>query len=148
MEIRSDHSHHIDRTVDEVWETLQRVDDYRRWWPWLRRLDAEAVRTGEVWACTVQPPLPYTLRFEIVLLDVVEGDDTYEVDATVDGDIAGSAHLSLAPVDGGSEVALTSVLRPANGPLRLVATFTPWIARFGHDRIIDAGIEQFRRRAW
>lgn len=148
VEIRSQQSHRVDHTVAEVWGALQRVDDYPRWWPWLRRLDAEAVRTGDVWSCTVQPPVPYSLRFQVHLGDVIEQDDTYDVHATVDGDIVGTAHLHLAPADGACEITLASVLRPESLPLQLVATFTPWIARFGHDRVLDAGIEQFRRRAW
>lgn len=144
MEIRSDTTHRFDRPVDEVWDAIGRTSQYRDWWPWLRRLDANGLVTGDAWRCTVQPPLPYTLRFTIVIGDVEPG---VRATATVDGDIVGSAALDLGPADGGTELRLSSTLRPENRPLRLVSTLAPWMARFGHDWVINTGLEQFRRRA-
>lgn len=102
----------------------------------------------------MQPPLPYTLRFDIALDEVSAADDragddiVCRVAATVDGDIRGSASLVLSPSGGGCDIELCSVLRPASRALQLVSGLAPRMARFGHDRVIDAGITQFRRRAW
>ncbi len=145
MEIHSDHSHRVPATSAEVWDAISRTDDYRRWWPWLRRLDADGLRSGAVWHCTVQPPLPYTLRFDIALDDVDDRD--HRVEASVSGEIVGSAALRLRPSDDGCEIELSSVLRPASRTLQVVSRLAPWMARFGHDWVIDTGLKQFRRRA-
>lgn len=148
MEIRSQHTHHVDRALDDVWEALERVDDYRSWWPWLRRLDAGGLRQGDQWRCTVQPPLPYSLRFTISIDEVVRATDERRVAATVSGDIVGSALLELAASDEGCRIDLSSALRPENKALQVVSRLAPWMARYGHDWVIGTGLDQFRKRAW
>ncbi|MDE0805563.1 MAG: SRPBCC family protein [Acidimicrobiales bacterium] len=148
MEIRSEHTHHVGRSVDEVWDAINRVDDYRVWWPWLRRFAAEGVVEGDEWRCTVQPPLPYSLRFTISIDDVEIGPDERRVAATVAGDIVGTATLRLSPSDRGCAIDLGSVLRPDNRALQVVSKIAPWMARSGHDWVIRTGLHQFRRRAW
>ena len=105
---------------------MNRTEDFRSWWPWLRRLDAEGVVEGAEWRCKVQPPLPYALRFSLHL-DAVE--DGAHVSAVVDGDIVGTADLRLWAVDDGTAIRLTSVLEPANPALKVVSTVAPRMAR-------------------
>ncbi|WP_436795020.1 SRPBCC family protein [Actinospongicola halichondriae] len=145
MQIRSDRSHHFDRSAAEVWEALTRTDDYRSWWPWLRRLDGAAMEAGAEWECTVQPPLPYVLRFAIAIDEV---DEALRVTASVHGDIRGTAELTLSETDAGCDVRLASVLEPANRGLQVISTLAPPVARFGHDWIVRTGVDQFRRQAW
>jgi hypothetical protein len=123
------------------------VGSYRRWWPWLLRLDAgDGLEPGQAWRCTVQPPLPYLLRFTIHLAAV---DPPRSAAARVSGDIQGTATIEVvAGADGGSEVRLVSELAPANPFLRSVARFARPVARFGHDWVLDTGASQFRRRAF
>ncbi len=145
MEVRSDRTHHFDRSAVEVWDALTRTEDYRRWWPWLRRLDGAALEAGARWQCTVQPPLPYALRFTI---EIGEVDERSRVTASVHGDIRGRAELTLCDVSDGCDVRLASVLEPAHRGLQVVSTLAPLMARFGHDWIVRTGLDQFRAREW
>lgn len=145
MQIRSDHTYRVEHEVDEVWDAIGRTDDFRTWWPWLRRLDAEGLVPGDQWRCTVQPPLPYSLDFVVEIEDV---EESAFVSASVRGDIVGTAELRLRVDGDGCEICLASVLEPSNRALRAVSRVAPWMARFGHDWVIRTGLRQFRRRAW
>ena len=144
MDVRSDRTYRFDRPAAEVWEALGRVDSYREWWPWLHDFDAEALVAGERWRCTVRPPLPYALRFTVTIDAAVEAE---RIEATVSGDLRGEATVELRDDGQGCAVRLRSTLQPAGRPLRIVATFAPWLARQGHDWVLDTGSRQFRRRA-
>lgn len=144
MIVRSDRSYHFARPPEEVWAALGSVDAYRRWWPWLRRFDAEALAPGARWECSVRPPVPYRLRFTVTLGEV---EAPSRITASVSGDIFGDACVSLAAADGGCRVRLTSELQPSGQPLRGVTRLAPWLAQFGHDWVLDTGVRQFRRRA-
>lgn len=144
MHVRSDRRHVFGQERAKVWEAMGRVEEYRRWWPWLRTFEAEALRAGDVWECTVQPPLPYSLRFSIALGEVVPSES---VRATVSGDVTGTAELELSDVAEGCAVRLRSNLSPTNPLLRGVALVARPVARFGHDWVIDTGSRQFAERA-
>jgi len=144
VEVRSDRRYRFDVPPPELWAAMTDVGAYRAWWPWLTRFEAGAFAAGEAWRCTVQPPLPYVLRFTLHL-DAV--DPPREASATVDGDIVGEARVVLHDGgDGGSELHLTSSLAPANGVLRAVARLAGPVVRFGHDWVLDTGVRQFRSK--
>lgn len=128
----------------ELWEAMVRVDDYPDWWPWLRHFEATAVEPGDRWRCRVQPPLPYSLTFDVTIADVVA---TERVTATITGEITGTARLDLADHPGGSEIRLTSALAPSNRLLKAVALAARPVVRFGHDWVLDTGARQFGERA-
>ncbi len=142
--VDSDRTYRFDADVDTVWAAMCRVDEFPAWWPWLRDFDAGGVETGARWQCTVRPPVPYALRFEIALTEVVVAE---RIVAAVSGDIAGDASLTIQPVGDVTEVRLVSSLAPRRTVLRQVTTLAPWLARFGHDWVLDTGLRQFRRRA-
>ena len=142
---RSDRRHRFAAPPEEVWAAFIRIDAYRRWWPWLADFDGSAFAEGERWACVVRPPLPYVLRFDIVLEEV---EAPRFVTATVAGDITGHAALDVYAVDGGSELRLVSTLWPANAVLRAAARVAAPIISLGHDWVLDTGLRQFRERAW
>ncbi len=144
MQVRGDRTFRFEQPADVVWDAIGRVESYRDWWPWLRDFEAEGLFAGDRWACAVRPPAPYTLRFTITLDDV---EEHRRIDATVTGDLRGEASVALTPAPEGCEVRLTSSLAPAGQPLRTVMLLTPWLGRFGHDWVLDAGLRQFRRRA-
>lgn len=122
---------------------MTEVDAYPRWWPWLRAFDGASFTEGATWQCTVQPPLPYALRFS-VHLEEVEGPRF--VTATIDGDITGHAGIDIAAAEGGSELRLVSALAPRHPALRAIARVAAPVARFGHDWVLGAGLKQFERR--
>jgi uncharacterized protein YndB with AHSA1/START domain len=143
---RTEHHYDFPRPPEEVWASLVRVDRYRDWWPWLASFDAGGFDAGERWRCVVSPPLPYTVRFE-VLLEEVEAPRF--VTATVTGDIAGPAAIDLrATPSGGTDLCLVSSLAPSAGLLRAATAIAGPVVRWGHDWVLATGLRQFRQRAF
>jgi len=141
--IRTDRRTRIDAPPDQVWATLVRVDRYQAWWPWLRSFDARALVAGDRWACTVQPPLPYRVRFTIELESI---DTCTCVTALVGGDIEGPARIELAPEGAGTVLVLTAELKAARRWLRTLERWAHPVARFGHDQIIDRALADLASR--
>ena len=144
MHVRSDRRFHFDASAEVFWAAIAAVDDYRRWWPWLRVFEARGLVVGDHWRCVVQPPLPYGLCF---VLDIEEVVPNRMVRVSVSGDLRGEARLDVDDAAGGSDVRLRSDLTPVAALPRAVATMAPPVARFGHDWVLDNGIRQFRQRA-
>jgi len=144
MEVRSERRFRFDATPAALWAALGSVEEYPRWWPWLRRFDARALAPGEEWRCTVKPPLPYVVRFTITF-DELEPER--RIEATVTGDIDGPAHLVIEPDGDGSAVTLISSLRPTNAVLRAAAIVGRPLVSYGHDWVLDIGAGQFAARA-
>ncbi len=129
---------------EQFWALIADVDSYREWWPWLRSFDARGLDTGERWQCTVQPPLPYRVRFTVALDEIVVSSS---ISSTISGDIVGVARLDIAPRDDGCEIRLRSELGPDNRVLRLVAATARPLMSFGHNWVLDTGAQQFAERA-
>jgi hypothetical protein len=144
VDVRSDRRFRFDAERSVVWAAVARVDRYQDWWPWLRDFDGAALREGERWSCVIRAPLPYSLRFDVVLVEVVE---RRLVRARVDGDITGWARLTAVDREPGCEVRLMSALRPANTTLRLLARVARPVVTFGHDWVLDTGASAFRSSA-
>jgi hypothetical protein len=128
----------------EAWSLISDVSNYRTWWPWLRAFDAAALAPGEEWRCEVQPPVPYLVRFRVVIEDVATA---VRVRASVVGDVVGAATLTFEDTAVGCSATLESTLAPGNTALRMVSRFAGPIARFGHDWVLDSGARQFISRA-
>jgi uncharacterized membrane protein len=134
----------VPASAEQVWAALGRVQDYPRWWPWLRHLDARSLSAGERWACTIKPPLPWSLQLEIVLDEVVDG----ALRATVTGDVEGRAAVAVRPSgDAGTEIALDATLHAGGGATGALHRVAPRLSRWAHDRVIDRAFAQFRERA-
>jgi polyketide cyclase/dehydrase/lipid transport protein len=142
MEIRSDRRFEFDHDAATVWTALTHVERYPVWWPWLQ-CDGVALVEGERWACQVDPPLPYTLHFDVTIVEVVA---ERLVRAELTGDLVGAARLTLngGVRTDGCTIRLESSLAAIAGPARLVARFAGPIARFGHDWVLDTGARRFR----
>lgn len=124
-----------------VWGALAAPGDYPTWWPWLLDFDGTSLTGGVTWRCAVRSPLGIQLRFEIQL-DAV--DPYRSVDATVVGDLHGTATLNIeAAEDGGTVLELTSSLEPRVRSLGRLMRRVPRIARWAHDRLLDTGARQF-----
>src|SRR6187455_1324502 len=92
VRLRSDQRHRFEAAPEDLWSALVSVDHFQRWWPWLRRFCASGVQPGDVWMATVQPPLPYRVRFDLLLTEVV-APRLVAVDVT--GDVEGAARLEV-----------------------------------------------------
>lgn len=140
----SDRSWRFDAPRVDLWERLSDVEQYHRWWPWLRRFDPDRGFTVDSrWSCEVAPPLPYVVRFAVALERVEPGACA---SATIRGDIRGSAELTVDDDGDGSVARLRSELSPANPLLRRVAWLAPPIVQWGHDWVLDQGRRQFVER--
>jgi uncharacterized protein YndB with AHSA1/START domain len=144
VDVRSDRRYQLGLAPEDLWPLLTRVEDYRRWWPWLRLCDARGFEEGATWRCVVQPPLPYTIQFDLTLTEVEPHRWTT---AEIRGDIIGTASIDLRPNDGGTEVRLVSHLAPANPFLRTIAVVARPVVQRGHDWVLDTGWRQFRSKA-
>lgn len=143
---RSDRSWRFDVGVDRLWERLSATDEYRSWWPWLRSFRAPGgFEPDAEWTCAVAPPLPYVLRFT-VRLDHVEPHRL--VAASVDGDIGGTATLTIDGDDATSSARLVSSLHPRHPVLRGVGVVARPVIEHGHDWVLDQGRRQFTERAF
>ncbi len=138
---------------EEVWARISQVSSYRSWWPWLRSFEASALAEGEEWYCEVQPPVPYPVRFRVIILHI---DVAVLVRARVLGDVVGDAVLTLEDAEAGNAdggeagagcvATLRSSLAPGNTALQLVSRFAGPVARYGHDWVLDSGARQFIAR--
>jgi hypothetical protein len=138
------HQYELPLPREEAWSLISDVSNYRNWWPWLRVFDAAALAPGEEWRCEVQPPVPYLVRFRVVIEDV---ETAVRVRASVLGDVVGTATLRMEDTPNGCLATLDSSLAPGNTALRMVSRFAGPIARFGHDWVLDSGARQFITRA-
>lgn len=144
MRFETDRCYQLPVPPADLWSALERVEDYREWWPWLRRFDAVALTDDEIWHCLVQPPLPYRVRLDLTLEEVLP---PRRIHASISGDIIGTATVEISDRDGGSEARLVSCLEPGNGLLKVVSRLAAPVSRFGHDWVLDSGARQFIDRA-
>ncbi len=138
------HRYELPLSREAVWKQMSDVGNYRSWWPWLRTFEARALVVGDEWRCAVQPPVPYPVRFRVVLVQV---EAPVRVYAGVLGDVVGDATLELEETDGGCVACLHSSLAPGNSALRLISRVAAPLARFGHDWVLDSGARQFIARS-
>jgi hypothetical protein len=142
--ITTDRRYELPVGREVIWELINDVSAYQRWWSWLRIFDAAGLAAGEEWRCEVQPPLPYPVRFRVII-DHLEAPGL--VRAHVEGDVLGTATLTLEESPDGCTACLASSLAPGNATLRLVSRLAAPVARFGHDWVLDSGARQFVARA-
>jgi uncharacterized protein YndB with AHSA1/START domain len=142
--ITSEHRYEFEIGREAVWALISDVDAYQGWWSWLRSFDARGLVAGDEWRCAVQPPVPYAVHFWVRITHVVAPE---EVRAVIEGDVVGTATLTLEERPGGCVAALASALAPGNTTLRLVSRLAAPVARFGHDWVLDGGARQFVARA-
>lgn len=94
-------SHDFAATPERLWQELARVDQFERWWPWMRdvRLDGAALEPGSRISFRVVPPVPFTMR---IAVDVIDSNEPEWIEGAVSGDLSGSARLELRPRGAGS----------------------------------------------
>jgi hypothetical protein len=158
------HRYELPLPCESVWSLIGQVQGFRSWWPWLRQFEGQGLAVGDEWRCTVQPPVPYLVRFRVVI-DHVEAPTL--VRARVLGDVVGDATLTLEASsetpgfgsgsssngngrpDGvvGCVARLESSLAPGNRALAVVSRFAAPVARFGHDWVLDSAARQFIAKA-
>jgi len=139
-----DRSFDFDASPAELWDALSQTERFPEWWPWLRDLDGTALEVGAVAHCVVQAPLPYTLRFDVAIEEVVPQQ---QITTHVRGDLNGPAVLEVTPRDEGSSARLTWTLELRDRLLRPLASIARPAMVWAHDRIIEVGLREFERHA-
>lgn len=131
---------------EEMWAALEQAERFEGWWGWLRefRLEGAGLSSGSVLHGLVSPPVPYAMRVRVVL-DRCRRPEC--IDATVAGDLEGSARLVLhRRGDGaGTSAEVAWSVEMMQRPMRIAARVAAPLLRFGHDRVVDATVAGFRR---
>ena len=127
-----------------VWASIEQTDDFERWCGWLGdfHLDGSGLQAGSVLVGIVAPPLPYRMRVRVVLEDCVKPES---INATVHGDLEGTAHLTLLSDHDSTIVTAAWTIEMMQRSMRLADRVAHPLLRWGHDRVVDATVESFRR---
>jgi hypothetical protein len=139
-----DRTWEFDVAPHELWAVLSDTSAFSGWWPWLRSFDPIPLESGRSTRCAIGPPLPYLLRVNITITAVQPAES---LDAVVSGDVRGPARLELAPSGAGTEARMSWELEVRRRLLRHAATVARPMLQWGHDWVVDRGVEQFRRVA-
>ena len=129
----------------EVWSAIEHLERFETWWGWLRELRVEGpgLVTGSVLHGVVAPPLPYRMRLRVVL---VACDPPRSIDALVEGDLVGQARLVLEPDGDGTRASVAWTIEMLQRPMRAAARVAGPVLRWGHDRVVDVTVAEFRRQ--
>jgi hypothetical protein len=141
---RYDRRFALDVEPDVLWSLLEQTDAYVEWWSWLESLDGGGLRVGDVSTCVVRAPLPYSLRFSVHVDEVVPAA---RIVTHVAGDLVGPARLEIEPTATGCDARLAWSLELHDPVLRPLARVTRPAMQWAHDRVVDVGLSEFRRRA-
>lgn len=130
---------------DHLWEQIGSFGRFEEWWPWLTDLTVEGdgLSDGSVLSGTVNPPLPYRMRLQVVLDRCVA---PRVIDATVHGDLRGDAHLRFSPDGTGTRVEAVWTVEMRQPAMRLASRIGRPLLQWGHDRVVETTVSGFRRR--
>lgn len=132
-------------TTEEVWSALSDPRQYPRWWSWLERCEVDGpLARGTVAHAVIRAPLPYRLELGIEVRTVRVGE---VIETEVHGDLAGPARLELGERGGGCDARLTWSLELRDPVLRRLAPVARPLMSWGHDRVVELGLRQFRAGA-
>jgi hypothetical protein len=129
----------------ELWATIVRFDCFTSWWNWLREfsVDGSGLRPGTALHGIVAPPLPYSMRLDVVLDECVREQ---RLAAVVHGDLEGPAQLTFDGDDFETRVHATWNVEMMQRPMRIAARIAKPLLQWGHDRVVDATVDSFRRQ--
>jgi uncharacterized protein YndB with AHSA1/START domain len=132
-------------TPEQLWERMEEVDQFERWWPWLSQcqLEGNGFTHGSVLSGVISPPVPYRMRVWVEFGECVRPQS---LEATVGGDLTGVAHLTLRPQGGGTWAEVAWTLEMRQPAMRLACRFGYPLFRRGHDRVVEATVAGLRRR--
>ena len=127
-----------------VWSSIEHCERFESWWGWLRefRLEGPGLEAGAVLHGVVSPPVPYTMRIRVVLDRCTPPS---RIDATVHGDLEGTARLLLEPSGEGTLAEVSWTVEMTQRTMRIAARVAPRLMRWGHDRVVEATVNGFRR---
>jgi hypothetical protein len=130
--------------VAQLWLTMAKFDRFSSWWSWLHefRVRGSGLEHGTVLHGIVAPPLPYRMRLDVVLDECVP---ERRITAFVHGDLEGAATLMFDGDEAEARVHATWTIEMMQRPMRMAARVAQPVLRWGHDRVVDATVDGFRR---
>jgi len=133
-------------SIERLWETVARLDQISSWWGWLHdySVEGETLEAGTVLHGVVAPPLPYRMTLDVVLGECVP---KHSIAAKIHGDLEGAAHLMFSGNERSTSAHATWTIEMMQQPMRLAARFGHPLLRWGHDRVVEATVDGFRRSA-
>ena len=135
----------LDAPVEQVWAAIERLDLFPTWWTWLRDFHHEGggLVDGAWLHGVVVPPVPYRLRLQVQLTRCTPPG---AIDAAVEGDLRGAAHLTLAADGAGSTATLQWSVEMMQRPMRLACLVARPLLVWGHNRVVEMALVSFRQR--
>ncbi|MHB1519158.1 MAG: SRPBCC family protein [Acidimicrobiales bacterium] len=139
------HGYGFELAPERLWDRIEEMDQFERWWPWLSdfRIEGGDLSAGSVLHGVVTPPLPYRMRLRVELIDC---DRPRAIDATIGGDLVGDAQLRLRPEGQGSWVEVSWTVEMRQPAMRIASRLGRPLLQWGHDRVVDMTVAGFRRR--
>ncbi len=133
-------------SIDRVWHTVARLDQFSSWWGWLRdyTIEGAGLEPGTVLHGVVAPPVPYRMRLDVVL---AECEPQRSILAQVHGDLEGTAQMRFEDDEGSTCAHATWTIEMMQWPMRFAARFAYPLLRWGHDQVVEATVDGFRRHA-
>ncbi|HVC72068.1 MAG TPA: hypothetical protein VNC61_17580 [Acidimicrobiales bacterium] len=130
---------------EAMWDVLEHSERFESWWGWLHELrrDGGSLQAGSVLHGLVSPPVPYEMRVQVVLDHCHRPE---RIDAHIEGDLEGSAGLLLEASGDGTRAAVSWTIEMKQRSMRVAARLAPALIRFGHDRVVEATVNGFRRQ--
>lgn len=134
----------FDLPPEAMWNALEHSERFEGWWGWLRefRLDGSGLEAGSTLCGLVSPPVPYEIRVSVLLDSCTRPQ---QIDASVSGDLEGDAHLHLEPRGTGTRADVAWTVEMRQRPMRMAARLAFPLLRWGHDRVVEATVNGFRR---
>jgi carbon monoxide dehydrogenase subunit G len=128
-----------------VWSALEDVQQFERWFGCLGQfhIEGDGLQAGSVVVGTVSPPLPYRIQLRLELERCVPEQ---LIDAKVHGDLEGDGHLRLSPWGTGTEAHMAWTIEMMQQSMRAAARVAYPVLRWGHDRVIEITLNEFRSR--
>jgi uncharacterized protein YndB with AHSA1/START domain len=134
----------FEATPEALWQALSEPHRFEAWWGWLGelRVEGEGLVDGAVLSGLVSPPVPYRMH---VTVRLQRCRPPHRIDATVEGDLRGTAWLVLHPHEAGTSAEVAWRIEMMQRAMRLAARFASPLLRWGHDRVVDMTVAGFRR---
>jgi hypothetical protein len=139
------HGYAFDLPPGQLWDQIEEIDQFERWWPWLSDfwIEGDGLSTGSVLHGVVTPPLPYRMRLEV---DLVQCERPHAINATIAGDLVGDARLRLRPEDRGTWAEVAWTVEMCQPAMRLASRLGRPVLQWGHDRVVEMTVAGFRKR--
>ncbi len=136
-------AHDFDALPTDLWEELARVDQFERWWPWMRevRLEGSALQPGSRISFRVVPPV----RFEMqIAVDVTSSKQPEWIEGSVSGDLLGTARLELRAEGTGSVCEVAWDVEIADPKMRRVIHVARPILLWAQRWAVEIALHGFR----